>query len=191
MIKVLTIILGLAIAVILGLSLFLAPNDLAGCGDGPSDVSKCQKADAIVSVSGGDTLGRAQKATQLYQQGYAPLLIFSGAAKDPNSPSNAKVMEGLAESQGVPASAIKIDEQSRNTVENAAGVKKYLTGDKKVILVTSQYHQRRAHKDLHQAMPNLEIIDEPAKDQNWNQWTWWLTPYGWWITGSEVVKNIF
>ncbi len=148
-----------------------------------------KKADAIVAVSGGDTTGRAQRAIELYKQGYAPLLVFSGAAADPRSPSNARVMEKLAVKNGVPAEAIRIDEFSRDTKENAAGVKNLLIDSKKIILVTSEYHQRRAHRDLHRVLPRTVIYDAPAKDKDWSPLSWWLTPYGWWVTVGEVAKN--
>ena len=148
------------------------------------------KADAVVAVSGGDTNGRAQRAIDLYLQGYAPLVIFSGAAADPNSPSNARVMEKLAIKKGVPAGAIRIDEFSRDTKENATGVKNILIDSKKIILVTSEYHQRRAHKDLQAALPQAVIYDAPAKDKDWDKFTWWLTPYGWWVTVGEIAKNL-
>lgn len=149
-----------------------------------------EKADAIVAVSGGDTTARALKAISLYSEGYAPLLVFSGAAKDPDSPSNALVMQELAIQKGVPPEDIRIDENSRDTKENASGVKTYLAESKKIILVTSEYHQKRANKELQAVLPNVEIINAPADDKNWNPQTWWLTPYGWWITMSEVAKNI-
>lgn len=172
------IIAAVFIAVIYGMTQYISSEDMP------------ERADAIVAVSGGDTTGRAEKAIQLYQEGYAPLLVFSGAAADPSSPSNARVMEKLAVTSGVPQSAIRIDELSRDTKENAVGVKNILIDSKKVILVTSEYHQKRAHEELQAALPDAKIIDAPAKDKNWSKYTWWLTPYGWWVTIGEVVKNI-
>lgn len=148
-----------------------------------------EKADAIVAVSGGDTEARTRKAVALHQQGYAPLLVFSGAARDPRSPSNAQVMKELALASGVAPSVISIDELSRDTKENAVGVSRILKGSDKVILVTSEYHQRRAAKELAQELPGVEIINAPAEDANWNTKTWWLTPYGWWVATGELIKN--
>ena len=73
-----------------------------------------QQADAIVAVSGGDTKGRTKHAVDLYKEGYSPRLIFSGAAADPDSASNAKVMLAIAASRGVPTSDISLDENARN-----------------------------------------------------------------------------
>ena len=53
--------------------------------------SKPQKADFVVVVSGGDTVGRTKKGIELYKQAYAPKLLLSGDAADSESPSNAEV----------------------------------------------------------------------------------------------------
>src|ERR1039457_6504383 len=84
-----------------------------------SPQSKLHNVDAIVAISGGDTVARTAAAVDLYHHGYAPWIIFSGAPADPNSPSNAAVMAGLAENQGIPASHILLDQSSDNTEANA------------------------------------------------------------------------
>ncbi len=150
------------------------------------------KADAIIAISGGDTEARTEHAIKLYQEGWAPQLIFSGAAKDPASPSNAKVMQEMAIAQGVPESAISIDEFSRDTKENALKTQIFADTYKTVILVTSDYHQRRAHNEFQKTFgSDTTIINSPAEDTRWGQKTWWLTPYGWWVSISEVLKLPF
>jgi uncharacterized SAM-binding protein YcdF (DUF218 family) len=174
-----SIIIALFAGVIFGINRYLILED------------PIKKADAIVAVSGGDTNARTDKAIELYQQGYAPLLVFSGAAKDPKSPSNAKVMKERAVTQGIEPGAILIDEASRDTRENALGVKAQLSEVERIILVTSSYHQRRANAEIKLVFPNVEIINAPAEDRNWSPYTWWLTPYGWWVTVGELVKSLF
>jgi len=151
-----------------------------------------QKADAIVAVSGGDTLGRTKHAIDLYQHGYAPRLIFSGAAADPRSASNAKVMMAAAAAQGVPRSAISLDEYSRDTKENAQKSKDIIGEDEMIILVTSDYHQRRVNREFQKALgPDVVLINSPAKDRHWGRKSWFLTPYGWYISVTEPIKLVF
>ena len=151
-----------------------------------------QKADVIIAVSGGDTQGRTKQAVSLYKEGWAPKLIFSGAAADPQSASNAKVMMSIAAARGVPTSAIILDEKSRDTKENAIRTKELLGDAKKVILVTSDYHQRRVHKEFTKAFDSdITFINAPAKDKNWGRKSWFLTPYGWWISLTEPMKLLF
>jgi len=189
---VILIVLVVISAGIIGIGAFLAPNDLRGCEDHPTD-DKCQAADAIVAVSGGDTNARTDEAIGLYQQGWAPLIIFSGAAQDPSGPSNAQAMRSRALRQGVPNDAILIEEFSRNTAENAANTAKFIAERdlQRILLVTSGYHQRRASLEFAAKLgPQVSIVNHPvARDKQWGPY-WWLTPQGWWLAGSELVKII-
>ncbi len=151
-----------------------------------------QKADAIIVVSGGDTKGRTMHGIDLYEQKWAPKLIFSGAAADPNSASNAKAMMATAASRGVPTEDILLDEFSRDTKENASSTKSIAGNYKTIILVTSDYHQRRVSSEFKKEYGNATtFINSPAKDKNWGRKTWFLTPYGWWISITEPVKLAF
>lgn len=151
-----------------------------------------KKADAIIVVSGGDTRGRTLHGVDLYHEGWAPRLIFSGAAKDPASASNAKAMLAIAASRGVPTSAVSLEETSRDTKENAVATKSIASNYKTIILVTSDYHQRRVYLEFKsQYGKNTEFINSPAKDKNWGRKTWFLTPYGWWISVTEPIKLLF
>src|SRR5690606_33068531 len=84
------------------ISRYLGPDDLMGCSTRPSSEPGCEPADVIVAVSGGDTAARTREAIRLYHDGWAPRLVFSGAAEDKNSPSNAAVMRDIALASGVP-----------------------------------------------------------------------------------------
>ncbi len=64
-----------------------------------------EKVDAIVAISG-DTGARADTAITLWKAGWAPLIVFSGAAIDPESVSSAEIMRREALRQGVPESAV-------------------------------------------------------------------------------------
>ena len=128
----------------------------------------------------------------MYQQGYAPKLIFSGAAADPKSASNAKVMMATAVSRGVPLTAISLDENSRDTKENAQKSKTILGGAKMIILVTSDYHQRRVNREFQKVLgPEVRLINAPAKDKYWGRKNWFLSPYGWYISLTEPMKLLF
>ena len=147
------------------------------------------KADAIIVVSGGDTRGRTLHGVDLYKRGYAPTILFSGAARDPDSASNAKAMYAIATSRGVPPVAILLDETARDTKENADQTKVIASKYKKIILVTSDYHQRRVSREFKQAYgPQTQFINSPVQDKYWGQKSWFFTPYGWWISVTEPVK---
>lgn len=191
MIKWLFIIPGALAALIIGMSLYLQPNDFIGCGDTPQPGStQCAKADAIVVVSGGDTRARTDEGIKLFQHGWANSIIFSGAAQDKSGPSNAAAMRLQAIDAGVPAASIYVEERSATTEENALNTHTILANNNfdTVILVTSGYHQRRSELEFKKENTNITVLNHPLlKDKDWSFW-WWLTPRGWWLAGGEIVK---
>jgi uncharacterized SAM-binding protein YcdF (DUF218 family) len=173
---------GLLGLLFIGLPYYLAPQD------------KLVKADAIVAISGGETTSRTLGAVKLYDEGYAPTLIFSGAAQDPTSVSNAAAMRNIALSEGVPSSSILIEEDSVDTYENAQNTARIIKskGITSIILVTSPYHQRRASIEFKRALgKSIKIIDHSTSDENWRRSAWWKNNYSLNLTLSEFQKVVF
>lgn len=182
LIAFLVVVVGLVGLLFVGLPYYLAPQD------------KLAKADAIVAVSGGETTSRTLGAIKLYDQGYAPVIIFSGAAQDPTSVSNAAAMRKIAVTAGVPSSAIRIEEDSVDTYENAQNVARIIKDSNiaSVILVTSPYHQRRASIEFKRALgKDVKIINHSTSDENWRRSAWWKNNYSLNLTLSEFQKIIF
>jgi len=177
------ILLGLAfIGSLIAIGVYLSPKD------------DLQKSDVIVAVSGGETRSRALEAVSLYKAGYAPLIIFSGAAKDPLSPSNASVMKQIAVEEGIPPDVISVDESSLTTKQNANEVANIIQALKldSIILVTSPYHQRRTYLEFKDRLgQKVQIINNPAIDHAWGRRNWWQTPQGWYLTITELPKTLF
>lgn len=185
-----SIVFGIVVFVV-GLSIYLSPDDLAKCEVTPSSSSPCTVADAIVTVSGGDTEARTDEAIRLYKNGWATLLVFSGAAQDKSGPSNAEAMRQYALSQGVSDDVILLDEDSETTRQNAENTQTIFVQNNidSVILVTSGYHQRRAGLEF-TARTNVSVRNHPvANDSQWSS-VWWLTPVGWFLAVGEFFKII-
>lgn len=186
-------ILAVMIGLIVFLSIFLQPNDMKKCDESPSAVAGCQKADAIIAVSGGDTNQRTQYAIDLYKKGWANYIIFSGASADKDSISNAEAMRRYALARGVPDTAIFTEDFSQNTHENATKTQKILEAHdiQDIILTTSGYHQRRVYAEFTVITKdeNVMIRNAPTADRDWSWW-WWLSPSGWYLAVSELVKVI-
>lgn len=182
-----------AVLLVLLIGAYLAPDDLSRCDARPSQQRNCQAADAIIAVSGGDTHARTDEAVALYDNGWADTLIFSGAAADKSGPSNASAMRQHAIEAGVPADAIIIEDLSETTHQNAQQSSSlFIDRDfRRVILVTSAYHQRRASIEFRSYAPaTTQVVSHPVQsDSQWTQW-WWLTPTGWWLAASELVKIV-
>lgn len=63
-------------------------------------------------------LSRVTEAVHEYERGVAPRLIFTGAAVA-NKFVEAQIMAHAAEAQGIPASAVLVEPQARDTIQNA------------------------------------------------------------------------
>jgi len=182
----------LILVAIIGLSIYLQPDDLKGCKETVGVSESCRKVDAIVAVSGGDTNARTDEAIRLYQNGWAKLLIFSGAAQDKTGPSNASAMRSRAVAAGVPESIIRLDEYSETTRQNAENSQTIFSdlGIKSIILVTSGYHQKRASLEFNRRTDGVKIVNHPvSRDRDWSAW-WWTNPRGWSLATGELFKII-
>ncbi len=119
-------------------------------------------ADAIVVLGGGtrsahyprpwvdlsEAGDRVLHGIRLYQQGRAPLLIFSGGRVSwrGGGPSEAQDMTEIATTFGVPRNAILQDDTSLNTYQNAVNVQA-IAAQRQIqtlLLVTSASHMPRA-----------------------------------------------
>lgn len=190
--RILIVLLLLLFVAMSGIGYYLSPDDLRSCDDRPT-TDGCVPADAVIAISGGDTEARTEEAVRLYREGWAKQLIFSGAAADKSGPSNAASMRVHAISLGVPSELILVEEYGETTRQNAENTQELLrqNGIYNVILVTSPYHQRRAALEFEQqANGTVAIRNHPARaDAYWDTW-WWMTPSGWYLASSEIVKII-
>lgn len=181
-----------AAAVINGTSAYLGPDDLQACKAPDPLIAKCAPADVIVAISGGDTSARVAEAAKLYKAGWAPKLIFSGAALDKSGPSNAEAMQKQAIQLGIPESALRLDSRAADTEQNAKGTLELLDQrETRIILVTSPYHQRRASLEFGRVIGDrAKIINHPTPtDRSWGRY-WWLTPNGWWLALTETTMSL-
>lgn len=90
---------------------------------------------------------RIRHGLDLYEAGYAPLLIFTGGYGGSGARfSESQVARRYAVKQGVPESAILIENQSRNTVQNLVEAKRLMDerGLHRVIIVSDPLHMARA-----------------------------------------------
>ncbi len=102
-----------------------------------------------------DAADRIFHAARLYKQGLAPLVIVTGGKSPgledrPEIQTEAQAMRQLLLELGVPDGAIMVEDQSRNTRENASKTKTYV-GDGRVALVTSAAHMPRSITTFEQA----------------------------------------
>jgi uncharacterized SAM-binding protein YcdF (DUF218 family) len=124
-----------------------------------------QKSDCIL-VLGSQDLRVADRGADLYLQGCAPILIFSGGLgsltkdmwKDPEADRFARI----ALDKGVPAEAIFIENQSANTGENILFTQRLLQdkglNPQTFLLVQKPYMERRSYATFKKHWPDKELI---------------------------------
>lgn len=179
------ILTGVLIMLAIGVGLLIAIGHALAVDD------PLATAEVIVAVSG-DNGPRTATAVELWKQGYAPLLLFSGASLDPDSVSSAELMKRDAVRLGVPAAAILVESGSATTEENATLTARLMTerGLRSAILVTSPYHQRRASLVFARAFgpAGLSFLNHPANDPEWDPDRWWLREPSRSLTLIELAK---
>ena len=128
-------------------------------------------ADAIVvfaggvgesGAAGGGYQERVKQAVALYHQGTARWLIFSSGFV--YAFQEAQIMKELAVANGVPPSAIILETRAANTYENVVFVRRILDARnwRRVALVSSPYHMRRATLTAKRVAPEIAVIPAPA-----------------------------
>jgi len=141
-------------------------------------MSVIDEADAIVLLGGamrGDThmstladlnqqADRLVYATALYKAGKAPVILLTGGASPANRPE-AQQMRDILVVMGVPVRDMLLENQSRNTHDNAVYSARLLKGRgmRRVLLVTSAFHMRRAQALF--TAQGLEVVPAPTDFQ--------------------------
>jgi len=121
-------------------------------------------ADAILVLCSHDTRV-AERGAQLYLQGLAPLLIFSGGlgsiTRHLMTEPEATQFARIAMKMGVPEASILVENQSTNTGENVRFTKQLLesmgTRIERFILVQKPYMERRTYATFKKVWPEPAI----------------------------------
>lgn len=138
-----------------------------------------EKADAAVALAGDDFGYRVLTAAQLVKDGWVPYALISGT---PYFSSNqAELAIAYAETHGYARSYFRTFERAMvATRDETKAIAVFLKTQRvhKILLVTSNYHTRRAAFLMHQAAPDLEIRAIAAPDKYFTPGTWWKSRGG-------------
>lgn len=135
------------------------------------------KADALIVLSDDNFYAdRATRAVQLFREGKAPLVVASGRRLRPGA-GIAELMEHDLVERGVPKDRIlRFAEDGDNTREEAESLAKLAKTKKwhRTIVVTSNYHTRRARYIFRRVFPqDIEISVASARDGDFDPENWW------------------
>ncbi len=133
-----------------------------------------RKSDVIFVLAGDGNGNRIMKAAELVRQGYAPVAIVSGP--EIYGVHECDLAIAMAERAGYPASEFAaFPHNGTSTKEEAALAKAEFArrGVKRVILLTSDFHTRRAGKLFRALMPDIDFDVVSALDQHFSPRGWW------------------
>jgi uncharacterized SAM-binding protein YcdF (DUF218 family) len=133
------------------------------------------RADLVV-VLAGDAYGhRILKGAELVKRGFAPLVLVSGPPGYYDLHENELAIP-FAVRRGYPVQYfIPFPNDAHSTIEEAAALLPELERRRarRVIVVTSDFHSRRALRTLRARWNGIDIRMVPATDE-------FFTPHGWW-----------
>ena len=117
-----------------------------------------------ILVFGSRDLAPAERACDLFLQGYGKIMIFSGnyAKERILSKPEAEVYADLAEKRCISREAIFVESKSRNLGENISFSKNLIVKKnilhKKIIVVQKPYMERRVYAAFKKLWPEQEIV---------------------------------
>jgi len=126
---------------------------------------KIEKSDCILALGSHD-LRVAERSADLYLEGYAPLLIFSGGlgrlTQGAWTETEAELFAKIARSKGVPEEAILIENRSANTGENISFTMQLLQEKgmnvQSFIVVQKPYMERRSYATFKKHLPDKKLM---------------------------------
>lgn len=124
-----------------------------------------EKADCILALGSHD-LRVAERASQLYLEEWAPIVIFSGGlgnfTKEMWTETEADQFAAIAISMGVPEASIFVENRSTNTGENILFTQQLLAQKnldlQSFVVVQKPYMERRSYATFRKHWPDKKLI---------------------------------
>jgi uncharacterized SAM-binding protein YcdF (DUF218 family) len=164
---------------------------LAGLGEFLVVSDPLEHADLIYVLAGDFWGSRVLEGAKLGSQGWAPKVILSGGRYGDRYASDMAV--DFAMEHGYPRSEfIPIRFQAQSTIDEARAMGPIFRrfGAKRIILVTSNFHSRRAALVFRLFLPEFDFRMESSVDDAFHPLAWWKKPYDRHLLVSEYQKII-
>lgn len=163
-------------------------------------------ADAIVVLSGSATyIERVDWAARLFHEGRAPVVVLTNeglmsgwSQTEERNPYFYELASSELQRRHVPAAKIRIVSQiGAGTFQECQRIRQFATeqGLKRLLIVTSAYHSRRALWSMRRAVAGNDIevgmTSPPPGWQTPRPATWWFYRWGWRVVAAEYVKLVY
>jgi uncharacterized SAM-binding protein YcdF (DUF218 family) len=184
--------LALALVAIVVLAFIFHNAVLAGLGSYLVKADAPEKADIALVLAGDGEGNRILAAAQLARRGFISQILVSGPS-GVYGQYECDLAIPFAVKAGYPASYfLHFENNARSTQEEArdAILRLHQLGAHKVLLVTSDYHTRRAGKIYRTAAPDLQFVVVAAPDTSFTAGGWWHNRQGEKIAFNEWLKTL-
>jgi uncharacterized SAM-binding protein YcdF (DUF218 family) len=148
-------------------------------------------ADVAVVLAGDPGFERTRTAVRLWHEGQVSLLIMTGG--EPGPGDSATSLRDVAVALGVPRGQIRMEQVSRSTRGAMVAVRPLLEQlqVRRVAVVTSPYHQRRACWAARRVFEGVEVVNRPAEPSSWSPEGWGRDPWSRRIVFGEYGKLVY
>ena len=171
---------------------FFSPTWLSWLGHSLIAQDQPFKADAI-AVLAGDSLGeRIGRAVELAREQWAPIILVSSSGKAFDSVEG-ELAINWAVKRGAPREwFVLVEHQADSTVEECMVLESECRkrGIKKLLLVTSEFHTRRASRILQRVAPQLDIRTVGSRTAAYDPDSWWKNRPSRKIWLLEALKTV-
>lgn len=163
---------------------------LAGPWNDPAgDILIVPGAESMNDAMGASSYMRSIYAIRTWKQGGFRQIVLSGGTSNGGLPI-AEQMRDVLVCQGVPASAIVLEEQSKSTRENAVYTTRLLSGvPGRKVLLTSDYHMFRAYRAFRKA--GLDVQPRPFPESAKGAGVWTLRWPVFLSLCQEMAKSVY
>ena len=182
----------LVLVAIVVLGLLFRNTILAALGSYLVKADAPEKADIGLVLAGDGEGNRILTAAKLVRQGYISQVLVSGPSGHYGY-HECDLAIPFAVKAGYPESYfLHLESDARSTQEEAreAIARLRQMGVHKVLLVTSDYHTRRAGKIYRSAAPDLQFVVVSAPDRYFTAGGWWHNRQGEKIAFNEWTKTL-
>jgi uncharacterized SAM-binding protein YcdF (DUF218 family) len=192
-----------ALLLLLGILAFLFRSSiLTGIADYLIVNDRLQPADVLFLLNS-EVNTRPFRAAELYRQGFAPVVVIARSEDTPVVslglvPNDTDISIGVMEKLGVPAEKIVVLTRPggvTSTFDEAAELKKYIETNqvRKIILVTSAFHTRRARWIFQRTLQGLPVAleMEAVPYTGFDQTNWWKNEGGLIALNNEYIKLFY
>ena len=157
----------------------------------------------VIFVLNGDVNTRPFLAAKLFREGQAPRIIIARAEDEPAVkagifPNDTDVAIRILKKLGVPGekiSLIPVPGGVTSTRDEAVALRRYADahGIRRIILVTSAFHTRRAMWIMRKILAGspATIVSAPAPHDKFDKASWWNEERGLITFANEYIKLIY